>query len=68
MYLNLKSTYHPINLKLTSIYHPINQVFSTMESTMEALFNWMAIGDPGDTPEVFNLAAGAYTCPLSGST
>ena len=25
------------------------EVFSTMESTMEALFNWMAIGDAGDT-------------------
>jgi len=35
---------------------PSLEVFSTMESTMEALFNWMAIGDQGDTGDVFDLA------------
>ena len=32
------------------------EVFSTMESTMENLFNWMAIGDQGATGDVFGLS------------
>ena len=34
------------------------EMFSTMQSTMETLFNWMAIGDQGAAGDVFLLSVG----------